>query len=48
MEKLTEIKLTPEEIEEVENALREIREKGIEKTTFKIEQVAKELNVKLK
>lgn len=42
-----EAELTPEEIEEVENALREIREKGIDNTTFPIEQVAKELNIDL-
>ena len=36
-----------EEIEEMEISLREMREKGIEKTTFSIEQIAKELKVKL-
>lgn len=42
-----EEELTEDEIEEVELALREIREKGIKRTTQKIEEVAKEMRVKL-
>lgn len=37
-----------EEIEEIEIALKEIRERGIKKTTFPIEKVAEEFKVKLK
>lgn len=43
----TEEELTEDEIEEVELALREIREKGIKRTTQKIEDVAKEMGVEL-
>ena len=39
--------LTEEEIEEVKLSLEEIKRKGIKKTTHKIEEVAKELNIKL-
>tara|TARA_Y100000310_G_C20492410_1_gene719892 strand:- start:410 stop:667 length:258 start_codon:yes stop_codon:yes gene_type:complete len=39
--------LTAGEAKEVEEALKEIQEKGIDKTTIPIEQVAKELNVDL-
>jgi len=42
-----EEEVTPEEIEEIELALKEIKEKGIEKTTTPIEEVAKELNIEL-
>jgi hypothetical protein len=42
-----EEELTPEEIEEVELALKEIKKRGVEKTTTPIEEVAKELNVRL-
>ena len=42
-----EEEVTPEEIEEIEQALKEIKEKGIEETTTPIEKVAKELNIKL-
>ena len=42
-----EEEITEEEIEEVELALKEIREKGIKKTTYRIEDVAKELGVQL-
>ena len=44
----SEEELSEEEIEEVELALKEIREKGIKKSTDSIEQVAKELGVKLR
>lgn len=37
--------LSEDEIEEVELALREIREKGIKRTTYKIEDVAKEFGI---
>jgi len=42
-----EEELTEEEIEEIELALREIREKGIKKTAHSIEDVAKEMGVEL-
>lgn len=43
-----EEELTNEEIEEVEFALKEIKENGIKKTTYPIEEVARELGVKLR
>ena len=39
--------ISPEVIEEVELALKEIKEKGIKKTTTSIEEVAKEFRIKL-
>ncbi len=42
-----EEELTEDEIEEVELALREIKEKGIKRTTKKIEDVAKEMGIRL-
>jgi len=42
-----EEEISPEEIEEVEFALREIKVKGIKKTTFPIEEVAKEFGIRL-
>ncbi len=42
-----EEELSEDEIEEVELALKEIREKGIKRTTCRIEDVANELGVEL-
>jgi|ETNmetMinimDraft_2_1059921.scaffolds.fasta_scaffold345775_2 predicted transposase YdaD len=42
-----EEELSPEEIGEIEGILKKIKEKGIDKTTFTIEEVAKELNIDL-
>ena len=43
-----EEELSVEEIEEVEEVLKEIRLKGIDKTTSSIEEVAKEFGVRLR
>lgn len=40
--------ITKKEVEEIKSALKEIKDKGIRKTTISIEQVAKKLKVKLK
>ncbi len=42
-----EEEVSEDEIKEIESALREIREKGIKKTTQSIEEVARELGVEL-
>jgi hypothetical protein len=39
--------IVPQEINEIELALKEIKEKGIEKATTPIEEVARDLNITL-